>query len=86
MENNGNVAIACQSGSPCAVVMIKSILKTGPINCRKGKKKVKQRRNSGKSTLADVANMAGVSTMTASRALREPEKCRQNFGKRSTRR
>jgi len=35
---------------------------------------VKQRRNSGKSTLADVANLAGVSTMTASRALREPEK------------
>ncbi|WP_413734044.1 LacI family DNA-binding transcriptional regulator [Sodalis sp. RH21] len=36
--------------------------------------KVKQRRNTGKSTLADVAAMAGVSTMTASRALREPEK------------
>lgn len=35
---------------------------------------VKQRRNSGKSTLADVANLAGVSTMTASRALREPGK------------
>ncbi|MEA9391306.1 LacI family DNA-binding transcriptional regulator [Acerihabitans sp. TG2] len=35
---------------------------------------MKQRRNSGKSTLTDVANLAGVSTMTASRALREPEK------------
>jgi len=36
--------------------------------------KVKQRRNSGKSTLADVAKMTGVSTMTVSRVLREPEK------------
>ncbi|WP_369789795.1 LacI family DNA-binding transcriptional regulator [Rouxiella sp. WC2420] len=36
--------------------------------------KAKQRRNSGKSTLADVARMTGVSTMTVSRVLREPEK------------
>jgi DNA-binding LacI/PurR family transcriptional regulator len=36
--------------------------------------KAKQRRNSGKSTLADVAKMTGVSTMTVSRVLREPEK------------
>lgn len=36
--------------------------------------KAKQRRNSGKSTLADVARLTGVSTMTVSRVLREPEK------------
>ncbi|MDR3431866.1 MAG: LacI family DNA-binding transcriptional regulator [Rouxiella aceris] len=36
--------------------------------------KAKPRRNSGKSTLADVAKMTGVSTMTVSRALREPDK------------
>jgi len=34
----------------------------------------KRRRNTGKSTLADVARLVGVSTMTASRALRMPEK------------
>jgi DNA-binding LacI/PurR family transcriptional regulator len=39
--------------------------------------KAKQRRNSGKSTLADVARITGVSTMTVSRVLREPEKVSQ---------
>ena len=34
----------------------------------------KKRRGTGKSTLADVARLVGVSTMTASRALRMPEK------------
>lgn len=34
----------------------------------------KRRRSTGKSTLADVARLVGVSTMTASRALRIPEK------------
>lgn len=34
----------------------------------------KRRRSTGKSTLADVARLVGVSTMTASRALRMPEK------------
>lgn len=34
----------------------------------------KRRRGTGKSTLADVARLAGVSMMTASRALRMPEK------------
>ncbi|OSN09680.1 LacI family transcriptional regulator [Lonsdalea britannica] len=36
--------------------------------------KEKRRRNTGKSTLADVAQRVGVSAMTASRALRMPEK------------
>ena len=34
----------------------------------------KRRRSTGKSTLADVARLVGVSAMTASRALRMPEK------------
>ncbi|PKH23658.1 LacI family transcriptional regulator [Enterobacterales bacterium CwR94] len=36
--------------------------------------KERRRRSTGKSTLADVARLVGVSTMTASRALRVPEK------------
>lgn len=34
----------------------------------------KRRKNTGKITLAEVANLVGVSTMTVSRALRMPEK------------
>ena len=50
----------------------------------------RKRRSTGKVTLADVAQLAGVGTMTVSRALRTPEQvsdklrqsCRQRTGVR----
>ena len=45
----------------------------------------KRRRSTGKSTLADVARLVGVSAMTASRALRMPEKVSPEIRAGSTR-